>query len=147
MNRQGNRPLDYLSKADLPADLFEVVEDYEKGPHWKMMGFKVRAIDKGMVSLELSPREEFNNIKGTIHGGILAALLDTTMGMTARTMLTGAPVTIQFNIQYLKAAIDEQIYSKAQIINIGRNTCFIEGQLYSETNELLAYSTGSFKVS
>ncbi|WP_053363423.1 PaaI family thioesterase [Bacillus sp. FJAT-27251] len=131
----------------LPEELVEVIKDYEKGPHWKLMNFTVQSIEKGKVSLKLPSREEFNNIKGTIHGGILAALLDTTMGMAARTQLTGTPVTIQLNIQYLKPAINEPLYSQAKIIETGKTTCFIEGHIYNEQSERIAFSTGTFKVS
>ncbi|MBM4761407.1 PaaI family thioesterase [Bacillus sp. B15-48] len=136
-----------VDKSDVPAELAEVITNYEEGPHWKMMDFKVQSIEKGSVSLLLPAREEFNNIKGTIHGGILAALLDTTMGMTARTLLTGTPVTIQINIQYLKPAINEPLYSKSRVIEIGKSTCFIEGEIYNERKERIAFSTGTFKVS
>ncbi|WP_067726535.1 PaaI family thioesterase [Oceanobacillus damuensis] len=138
--------MDLYNKSDLPIEIAEVINEYEKGPHWKLMDFKVQSIDKGSVSLKLPTREEFNNIKGTIHGGILAALLDTTMGMTAKTILKGTPITIQFNIQFLKPGIDEPLYSKSKVIDVGKSTCFLEGHIYNELKELIAYSTGTFKV-
>lgn len=139
--------LEFVNKSDLPTELAEVITEYEKGPHWGFMDFKVQSIKKGSVSLKLPNRTEFNNIKGTIHGGILAALLDTTMGMAARTLLTGTPVTIQLNIQYLKPAKNEPLFSKSNVIEIGKSTCFIESQIYNERLERIAFSTGTFKVS
>lgn len=139
--------MDLLDTSNLPIELKEVIEEYRKGSHWKHMNFEVQSINKGLVSLKLTNREEFNNIKGTIHGGIIAALLDTTMGMTARTILKGSPVTIQLNIQYVKPAINETLFSKSEIINISRQVCFLEGQIFNEADKMIAFATGTFKVS
>lgn len=139
--------MDLIDVANLPIELKEIVEEYRKGSHWQHMNFEVQSINKGFVSLKLTNREEFNNIKGTIHGGIIAALLDTTMGMTARTMLKGSPVTIQLNIQYVKPVINETIFSKSKMINISRQVCFLEGQIFDGADNLIAFATGSFKVS
>ena len=47
----------------------------------RVLGIRCVAVSEGEVSAELTPREDLENMGGTIHGGVLAALLDTVMGL------------------------------------------------------------------
>jgi len=39
------------------------------------LGIRCVAVSEGEVNVELMPREDLENMGGTIHGGVLAALL------------------------------------------------------------------------
>jgi hypothetical protein len=47
----------------------------------RVLGIRCVAVSEGDVSAELTPRVDLENLGGTIHGGVLAALLDTVMGL------------------------------------------------------------------
>jgi acyl-coenzyme A thioesterase PaaI-like protein len=46
----------------------------------RVLGIRCVAVSDGEVSAELMPREDLENLGGTIHGGVLAALLDRDGG-------------------------------------------------------------------
>jgi hypothetical protein len=46
----------------------------------RVLGIRCVAVSDGEVSAELMPREDLENLGGTIHGGVLAALLDREGG-------------------------------------------------------------------
>jgi hypothetical protein len=52
----------------------------------RVLGIRCVAVSEGEVSAELMPREDLENMGGTIHGGVLAALLDTVMGVPLATL-------------------------------------------------------------
>jgi uncharacterized protein (TIGR00369 family) len=56
----------------------------------RVLGIRCVAVSEGQVSAELMPREDLENLGGTIHGGVLAALLDTVMGAALHTRLSAA---------------------------------------------------------
>jgi uncharacterized protein (TIGR00369 family) len=60
---------------------------------------------EGDVSAELTPREDLENLGGTIHGGVLAKLLDTVMGAAFHTRLSAGQkfATIDLKVNYLRA--------------------------------------------
>src|SRR3546814_20390119 len=46
-----------------------------------------REVNEGSVSFALTPRADFSNPLGTVHGGLCATLLDSVMGCAVHTML------------------------------------------------------------
>ncbi|MET3956710.1 acyl-coenzyme A thioesterase PaaI-like protein [Rhodococcus sp. OAS809] len=47
----------------------------------RLLGMEMREVNEGSVSFALTPRADFSNPLGTVHGGICATLLDSVMGM------------------------------------------------------------------
>ncbi len=50
-------------------------------------GYSFASIDEGIVVLRFEPGEEHLNLFGTVHGGVLAGLLDTAMGCALISLL------------------------------------------------------------
>lgn len=124
----------------------EIQEKFESSPFWDFIGLQVREIKNGYVSLALPIKNDFINARNSVHGGIYASLLDTNMGMTARTTGINNTATLQLNIQYLKSISEGTLYSEASIIHESRNSVYIEGKLTNEAGDLLAHCTGTFKL-
>jgi acyl-coenzyme A thioesterase PaaI-like protein len=61
-----------------------------------VLGIRCVAVSEGEVSAELMPREDLENMGGTIHGGVLAAFPDTVMGAALH-----ARATIDPKVNYL----------------------------------------------
>jgi len=70
----------------------------------RVLGIRCVAVSAGEVSAELMPREDLENMGGTIHGGVLAALLDTVMGAALHTRLSVGQkfATIDLKVTYLR---------------------------------------------
>ena len=62
--------------------------------------------EPGRVSFTLVPSEFHLNPFGLVHGGVLAALIDTAMGCAVHSLLPvgGGYVTSELNVRYLRAA-------------------------------------------
>ncbi len=59
----------------------------------RLLGMEMREVNEGSVSFALTPRADFSNPLGTVHGGICATLLDSVMGCAVHTMLPAASAT------------------------------------------------------
>ena len=109
----------------------------------------VRVLQQGHDGVEtlLPSRSVLENRKGDIHGGALATLLDTTLGMAARTDLDerAASSTLSLTVNYLSAARGELICS-ARCIRKGRSIRFVEGQVTDQKGEVVATAVATFKV-
>lgn len=81
---------------------------------------------------------------GIMHGGVTATLLDTAMGMAARTM---APpehhvVTVQLNVNFTRPAWNgETVTAVGEVQHSGRQTAVVRGELRTADDLLIA--TGS----
>ena len=69
-------------------------------------GVHSRTADDGTATLELDATEEHLNPAGTVHGGVLATLVDTAMGQAVRSRTDEAdvPATSQLTVTYLRPA-------------------------------------------
>ncbi|MFD1927966.1 PaaI family thioesterase [Sporosarcina siberiensis] len=123
-----------------------VREDFKTSPFWDFIGLQMKELKKGYVELYLPYNPNFRNVRDSIHGGIYASVLDTTMGMAGRTLGSDEVMTIQMSIQFLKPVVEGGIYSEASVISESRSTALIEGRLFDEDKNLIAHSVGTFRV-
>lgn len=73
----------------------------------QLLGFNYVRADAHEAVIEVTPLPEHCNERGMVHGGFLAALLDTTTGWAVHVVLpegTAAP-HFQLAVQYLNAAV------------------------------------------
>ncbi|MBO8162106.1 MAG: PaaI family thioesterase [Brevibacillus sp.] len=126
--------------------LAEALKKFEESPFWNWLGLEAHHIEPGEVQLKLAVRPDFLNVVRSVHGGVYASILDTTMGFTVRS-LAGCPVvTVNMNISFLKATNEGNLWSKGRIINMGRSLATAEAYIYDDEMRPLAHSTGTFKM-
>ena len=70
----------------------------------KTLGIQPVEAEAGRVTFVLEPAEFHLNPFGIVHGGILAAMLDTAMGCAAHSLLPAATgyVTGEMNVRFLR---------------------------------------------
>ena len=77
------------------------------GPFSALLGFRYVSVDEREAVVEADPGPEHCNGGGIVHGGFLAALLDTTTGWAvhARVAPGVAAPHVQLAVQYVSAAV------------------------------------------
>ncbi len=126
--------------------LAKVRKDFEGSPYWKFLGLEVKELREGHVELRLPYNASFGNVSELVHGGALASILDMSMGMLGRSLGYDKVMTLHMNIQFLKAVEKGDIYSEASMINEGRSTSLLQVKLYDEERNIVAHSTGTFRL-
>jgi uncharacterized protein (TIGR00369 family) len=83
-----------------------------------------------------------------VHGGVLAAILDETMGWTAIHFLKKFALTQAMTVEFHKPVpIDEEIRVEGKVLEVTRKReAVVEGHLYKGENTLCAKSTGTFRL-
>ena len=112
---------------------------------WKILDAKP---EQGWIRVGFEGKPEFRNPAGYIQGGILAAMLDDTMGPAAFIMGKGEifTPTIDMNVSFLAPAKVGPIVGEASVVQMGKTIAFLEGKLMDETGALLARATASVRV-
>lgn len=126
--------------------LEKVREDFTESPFWNFIGLEMETLEEGHVMLRLPYQKAFDNVRYTIHGGIYMSVMDTTLGVFCRSLGYDDVVTIQMNTQFLKSVIEGDLYCTASLISQSRNTVLVESKLLNDDQELVGYSTATFKV-
>jgi uncharacterized protein (TIGR00369 family) len=108
----------------------------------KMLGIKLveRRAGFGRICLTKSPQTP-QGIGGSVHGGILAAMVDIAMLVAVFSdMKPGAQPagTADLNISYLRQAHGNHIYADATVVKQGRQLAMVEVSIFDDEDRLCA---------
>jgi uncharacterized protein (TIGR00369 family) len=102
-------------------------------PAVKTLGIQPVDAEAGRVTFELEIGEYHLNPFGIVHGGILAALLDTAMGCAVHSLLPAAVgyVTGEMNVRFLRPALPTggPLTCTGEVVSRGRTTMVTSGRI------------------
>jgi uncharacterized protein (TIGR00369 family) len=105
----------------------------------------VQANDAGNLVLEVKPAHL--RTLGIAHGGVIATLLDSVMGMIANrsSPLDHYVVTAQLNVNFIRPAFPgETLIASSEVRHAGRKTAVAQGEIRTSSGELVATASGTF---
>jgi len=111
------------------------------------LGYTFESIDKGQVCLCFEPTEEHANLFQTVHGGVLAGLLDTAMGCSLITLLdVGEHHTIiDLQTKFVRPVVigsgPYRVY--ASVEHRGRRQCTMSGRIVDADDKLYVTATSA----
>ncbi|HEY2033416.1 MAG TPA: PaaI family thioesterase [Rhizomicrobium sp.] len=103
---------------------------------------------EGWAKFSFEGRPEFLNPAGFVQGGLLAAMLDDTMGPTALLASGGTlyTATIDMNVSFLAPAKAGKLFSEGRVVQIGKTIAFIEATISDADGTKLARATASARL-
>jgi uncharacterized protein (TIGR00369 family) len=115
-------------------------------PAAALLGWELQAADpqEGSIEVWFTAREEFLNLAGNVQGGMLAAMLDATLGPALATKLSDgewAP-TISLNVQFVRPAKPGKLRGRGRVVRRGRDIAFLAGELI-DGEDIIATATAS----
>ena len=137
--------MDMLKPSEIPEHIKNI---YKKNPFMSDY-FHVEIEDvkcgSAIVSLKTDPAKHTNH-RGIIHGGVMAALADSVLGVTGASMGC-VVVTVSMTVNYIKnTKPGNRMYVKSQVVHAGRSTMTIMSKLYDEENILLSEIMSSMMI-
>lgn len=109
---------------------------------WKLIGVNPKA---GTIEVEFLAKAAFTNPAGFVQGGLVAAMLDDTLGPAAFAMANGQKMTatIDLHVHYLRPVRPGRVTAKARVVSIGTRIAFLAGELFDAGGRLSATATAS----
>ncbi len=119
-------------------------------PAARLLGRRVIDVnpDAGTITVEFDAREDFLNSAGTVQGGFLAAMLDSTLGPAVRATLAPgqfAP-TLELKVSFIRPAKVGLLVGRGRVVHRGRSVAFLEGELRDADAELVASATATAAI-
>jgi uncharacterized protein (TIGR00369 family) len=125
--------LEALKNGDLPPP-----------PVTQLVDFTLAEVEDGRVVAAMQPQEFHFNPIGTVHGGIIATLLDSVMGLAVHSTLDAGRgyTTLEIKVNYLRAVTIKTgpVQAIGRIVHRGRQTAMAEASLIDAAGKLLAQS-------
>jgi uncharacterized protein (TIGR00369 family) len=88
-------------------------------------------------------QEFMSNPRGGLHGGVIAFVLDISMGHLLQRKLGGG-TTVEMKVQYLKAVSSGRATATGRFLRQGRTLSYLRSELVDEKGEMIAYATGTW---
>jgi len=109
------------------------------------LGMELEDIRWGRVTFSLDPGDEHGNPLGTVHGGVLATLLDSAMGCAVHSTLDAhhGYTTLELKVNDVRPvlATTGRIRAEGHTIHVGRQVATAEGRIVDEDGRLYAHAT------
>lgn len=105
-------------------------------------------VEEGYGVISYQVRKEMTNPFGTIQGGIMAALIDDTMGLAFLTLNNEFLfTTTNLHVNYLYGAKEgEEVFVKAQVVRIGKKISNIECKVYNQNDDVICTATSNLVI-
>jgi uncharacterized protein (TIGR00369 family) len=110
------------------------------------IGAKVEEVEPGRSVITIDVKDIHLNGAGTLHGGVYASLIDTTMGLSVLALVGVRTATIEMNVHFLGAVSDGRITCQSQVVHRTRRTATAEAKVRDSEGNLVAMGTGAFRV-
>jgi uncharacterized protein (TIGR00369 family) len=119
-------------------------------PVAQLLGFKLLDIDPehGTIRAQFNAKPEFLNPVGQVQGGMLAAMLDDTLGpaLVARLPPGHFAPTLELKTSFIAPAAVGKLICEGRVVHMGKSIAFLEGKLTDESGRLIATATATARI-
>jgi uncharacterized protein (TIGR00369 family) len=114
----------------------------------ELLGFDLESVHDGRAIFRLDVRPRHKQIHGVVHGGILAALADTTAAIAAYTVVPRGVelATLELKINYLEPVPGGTVKADARVLRAGRNFVVTECEIFIDSGKLAAKALLTFSA-
>ncbi len=119
-------------------------------PVGSLIGVGDFVAEKGKVSVGFEPAEFHYNALGTVHGGVIATVIDIVMGSAVHSMLKAGQgfTTLTLELKYHRAVTVKsgRLTATAKVITRGRDIVTAEANLIDKNDRLFANATSTLMI-
>lgn len=139
-------------KAALASSGLEIMRAAASGktpppPISSLVGMAIETVEEGRVVFTLTPAEYQYNPLGTVHGGIIATVLDSALGCCIHTTLPAGKTytTLEIKINYVAAVTEATglLRCDGRVVHRGGRVATSEARLVDAKGKLYAHGTST----
>jgi uncharacterized protein (TIGR00369 family) len=131
-------------------DLEALARRCEAIPYCTALGVQVDAIEPDRVRLRLPYKDENSNPGRALHGGVAASLIDVAGALAAWTGADDRPGleagTLDLGVNYLAAAIGEEVIADASVLRRGKEITYSEVDVRSGAGKRIALGLVTYRL-
>jgi uncharacterized protein (TIGR00369 family) len=131
--------------SGLDATRAVVAGDIPCAPFAALVGIAHAAAESGRVRLAMVPAEFHYNPLGSVHGGVLATLLEAAMTTAVRSTLPVGRfcITVEIKVNYIRAVTEAtgEVWGEGHVVHAGRQVALAEGRVVDASGRV--YATAS----
>ncbi len=128
-------------------EITQIIADaYDKNGYVQLLHIKLDDINCGKVKISMHIDDTKTNMYGVVHGGALASLSDTALGVTCASVGTKV-VTVNYSINFMKNIHrGGNAFSVGSIVRKGGKIIVVKAETFNESGELLTEMLGTMFI-
>lgn len=111
---------------------------------------KLTIINPGEIMYEMEVKKKHLATPSTIHGGMIAAMMDGVLGVAALTLVASEKklvATVEYKINYFKPArLGDVLKGYGRVDFRGKRILSSSGEIFNQHNHLVAKAMGTFNA-
>src|SRR5688500_7875944 len=112
----------------------------EKVPFAKLLGIQLDSVEPGHAVLSMEIRPDLKQNHGVVHGGAIAALIDSAMALAIIPLLAEneRTTTVDLTIHYLRPLTEGTARSSARVVRAGKRVIVVSAAVLDHSERLVA---------
>jgi len=123
---------------------------FECVPYNRRLGVRVEAGSRDAVRVRVPYKDENSNPGRALHGGVAASAIDVAGTLAAWAGLDDGPglqgSTLDLSVDYLAAAIGEDIVADARVLRRGKEIVYVEVDVTNDAGKRIAKGLVTYRV-
>jgi len=134
----------------MTEELAALAARFEGAPYNRSLGVRVEAIEPERVRLRVPYKDENSNPGKALHGGVAASVIDLAGVLAAWTGIREAPGlesgTLDLSVNYLAAAIGEDIVATAEVLRRGKEIVYADVDVRNDAGKRIAKGLVTYRA-
>lgn len=114
-------------------------------PIMQTLDFVPVEVERGRMVFQGTPKPDYYNPIGSVHGGYIATLLDSALGCAVHTMLEHGYgyTTLELKVNYVRPLTDKTgpVRAEAHVVNVSRQVGVAQGRLVDAAGRMYAWGS------
>ena len=117
-------------------------------PFLKTLGVALGEITDEHAEMNVTIDERHLNYMGTVHGGLISALIDTVCFFPRVLLPAGLKLTtVDLHVSYVRAARNgDTLTARSELLHLGRRTARLSVKVVDQDRSLVAHGTATLMV-
>jgi uncharacterized protein (TIGR00369 family) len=126
----------------------ELKERVRRSPFHQWAGLELVEVGDGTAELAMDLRPHHFNPQGIVHGGIITAIADTSIGLALRSRLKAGYThrTAQLNVHFIAKGEGNRLLGRGRALHLGQRMGYGEAEVTDAGGQVLARASGTFIV-
>ena len=127
-------------------ELARIHEAFAQVPYARLLGLEFVSASRGAAVYRLAVREELTRMRGILHGGAVASLMDTAAAFAVHTLLEPEQwtVTVDLTLHFLRPASSGQLTAHARVVRNGRRLVILTIEAKDQSGQLIAIASTTY---
>jgi uncharacterized protein (TIGR00369 family) len=127
----------------------DIIQAYiDKNRFGVLLGMSFDVLEPGIVAYRLDIQEKHLATPMHAHGGVIASLLDATLGVGALSLVADEQKvvsTVDLSIQFLAGVKkSDQLMAYSKCLKKGNKLIFMQADVLNQNKQLVAHANGTF---